>query len=68
MSRFRSMFSRMRVELISSRWVGRESSMTLPVMQERFPISEEVSPSSPLARRKTIWFIRWIEKSDGSAW
>ena len=65
MSRPRSMFSRMRVELMSSRWVGSCSWMMRPEMQPRSaPISR---PSASLERRKTMWFMEWTDPGTGAA-
>ena len=61
MSRFRSTFSRMRVELMSSRWGGSWSWMTSPVMGRG-----RGSSFSP-TRRKMTWFIWWMEKGWGGA-
>ena len=57
MSRFRSTFSRMRVELMSSRWGGSWSWMTLPVM------GRSSGRGALPARRKMMWFMEWMDQS-----
>ena len=69
MSRPRSMFSLMRVELISSRYTGSFSSLIFPLIFEYAASSAALSSPFPsrVSLWKTIWFIECIESGAGAA-
>ena len=63
MSRFMSTYSRIRVELMSSRWGGSWSWITFPVMPSSFPSGRGGWP----ALRKMMWSMEWTDQSTGAA-
>ena len=62
-----SMFSRMRVELMSSNWEGSCSCTTLPVIILTSASTSFSSPWRADTRRNTIWFMLWTDPSLGGA-
>lgn len=61
------MFSRIFVELMSSKWAGSSSSITLPVMPSMTARLASLAALLSPARLNIMWFMDWMEPAAGAA-